>query len=252
MIKKIILATWRNRYIIASILCTLIVSGSYYYHFKQILNYKLSNDTAIWGQLGDYFGGILNPILSFISIVLLIRSLNLQSDANDSLKNELIDNKKNEILRSFETHFFNMINSQKIAYDSFKIEVYKNTFKHNIDAVLAIEDEIENIRETIQNQDHIITGYLEMIDEKEQIYSSTRVFYIMVKLINDKLNNNDGFTKNDRKSYMLTLINFTDFSLLRIILISMQFLDYPSVRYLKQNLDFNDALKEVNLNYTSY
>lgn len=33
---------------------------------------------AVWGQLGDYMGGLLNPILSFFALYLLMRNLQLQ------------------------------------------------------------------------------------------------------------------------------------------------------------------------------
>ena len=86
-----------------------------YFYFK--LGYRISSDTAVWGALGDYFGGVLNPILSFISIILLISSLTLQREANTDLRKEIKRNEKNEKFRSFETQFFNMINSQKPHLD---------------------------------------------------------------------------------------------------------------------------------------
>jgi hypothetical protein len=33
---------------------------------------------AVWGQLGDYMGGVLNPLLSFLALYLLVRTLQLQ------------------------------------------------------------------------------------------------------------------------------------------------------------------------------
>lgn len=33
---------------------------------------------AVWGQLGDYIGGILNPLLSFFALYLLMRNLQIQ------------------------------------------------------------------------------------------------------------------------------------------------------------------------------
>jgi hypothetical protein len=33
---------------------------------------------AVWGQLGDYIGGVLNPMLSFLTLFLLIKTLQLQ------------------------------------------------------------------------------------------------------------------------------------------------------------------------------
>lgn len=33
---------------------------------------------AVWGQLGDYMGGMLNPILSFFALYLLMRTIQIQ------------------------------------------------------------------------------------------------------------------------------------------------------------------------------
>ncbi|MCX9469358.1 hypothetical protein IG522_17955, partial [Vibrio cholerae] len=107
-----------NRYISIAIASMLVVFGSYVVNFYYKLGYGLSDDVAVWAQLGDYAGGLLNPILSFISLVLLIKSLTLQNEANLDLRKELKINEKTEKLRSFETHFFNMLNSQKVSFDS--------------------------------------------------------------------------------------------------------------------------------------
>lgn len=42
--------------------------GSYIYNFR---GHSISDDPAQWGQVGDYFGGILNPIISLISLIVL-------------------------------------------------------------------------------------------------------------------------------------------------------------------------------------
>jgi uncharacterized membrane protein len=39
----------------------------------------LTSDHEVWGQFGDYIGGVLNPIFGFLSFVLLIAALVLQS-----------------------------------------------------------------------------------------------------------------------------------------------------------------------------
>lgn len=243
-----------SKYILAAVICIFLVSFSYIANFYLLLRHGISTDTAVWGQLGDYFGGLLNPILSFLSIVLLIKSLTLQNEANSALKKQLYDSRKTEKLRSFETHFFNMINSQKITFDSFFLEfTHKGKLycKKNIEAVLEIENELEKMRDQ-KFKDKEIYDFLKKIDEKDQIFGMTRVFYIIVKMISEKLCNENGFTAEDRKSHYLTLINFTDFSLLRLIMISMQFLDYQSVEFLKKDKEFNMALDEVELNWQLY
>jgi hypothetical protein len=243
-----------DRYIVAAMLAIFTVFISYIVNFYFKLNYTISNDTAVWGQLGDYFGGLLNPILSFISVVLLIKSLRLQNEANEGLRKELINSEKTEKIRSFETLFFNMINSQKVSFDSFKIEVNTTThdvIMYGVEAVIKIEDEIENLRKQHQDDKSIIE-FLEGVDSNDQIFGVTRVFYVIVKMITEKLSNDNGFSEEDRKSHLLTLVNFTDFSLLRLIMISMQFMNYHSTEYLKNNNDFNAVLKEVELDYNLY
>lgn len=55
---------------------TLIVSAIYFLKFHG----DLSNNQSIWGTFGDFLGGVLNPILSFLGFVALIITVNLQLD----------------------------------------------------------------------------------------------------------------------------------------------------------------------------
>ena len=243
-----------DKYIVAAALAISTVFISYIINFYFKLNFTISNDTAVWGQLGDYFGGLLNPILSFISVVLLIKSLRLQNEANEDLRKELINTEQTEKIRSFESLFFNMINSQKVLFDSFKIKVNttsQDVIIFGVEAVIKIEDEIENIRKQHQD-DKLIIEFLEGVDSNDQIFGVTRGFYIIVKMITEKLSNDNGFSEEDRKSHLLALVNFTDYSLLRLIMISLQFMRYYPTDYLKNNNDFNLVLKEVELSYTLY
>lgn len=47
-------------------------------------------DASVWGAVGDFFGGVLNPFFSILTIYLLVKSLRLQnqelSDATEVLK----------------------------------------------------------------------------------------------------------------------------------------------------------------------
>jgi uncharacterized membrane protein len=46
-----------------------------------------------WGQFGDYFGGTLNPILSFFSLIILVLNLTLQSKQLELTRQELNNSK---------------------------------------------------------------------------------------------------------------------------------------------------------------
>lgn len=243
-----------NKYVIAAIIAILIVLVSYFLQFYYMLNYNISDSPENWGQLGDYVGGLLNPILSFFSLILLIKSLGIQNHANKSLMDDLKNKEKAEKLRSFEVLFFNMINSQKLLFDTFEVRLMDNdkeTFKKSVDAVLAIENEIRKIR-LINESDSEINRFLEDIDYQDKLFGLVRVFYIIVKIISEKLSDNMGFTADDRKEHFNTLINFTEFSQLRMIKICIQFANYESTNYLKRNTEFNEIMTKVGLNTTIY
>lgn len=243
-----------NRYIVAAAVLVFLVLFSYFAQFYLNLHYVVSNEPEAWGQLGDYVGGILNPLLGFVSIILLIRSLSIQVDANKELRIEVQAAKKTERLRSFEMQLFNMLDSQKTYFDSFRIDAGGHGAGVRLsggEAVIRIEDNVEDLRSSNSDASSVIE-YLEHVDSTDQIYGLTRIFYNMVRVVDEKLSDSNGFTEEDRRSHYLTIINFTDFSLLRLIMMSAQFMDYASTSYLKSNGGFNAVLDSVGLSYDLY
>lgn len=65
--------------------CVLItVPLSYYLYFNQ---YGASDDPERWGQFGDFFGGVLNPIISLINLIILMYlSIRLVKDEDERNK----------------------------------------------------------------------------------------------------------------------------------------------------------------------
>ena len=98
-----------NNYIWAAGIVLLFAFSSYVYQFYIVLDFPLSKDQAVWGQLGDCIGGLLNPLFGFISIILLIKSLSLQNESNRKLIEQIENTKRTESLKSFESLFFNLI-----------------------------------------------------------------------------------------------------------------------------------------------
>lgn len=245
-----------NRYTVLAFLATLGVVSSYIYQFRFILGYELSTDTSTWGQLGDYTGGLLNPILSFISIVLLIRSLDLQNEANRSLRDELKNSSQTQKKKSFESLFFNMIGSQKELFSSFSLNFPtpgKPLKKTGIEAVLEIECRIEDILSSgLENKGELIKTFLDTIDSNDKIFGIVRAFYIAVKMISDNLSDAEGFCFKDRRHHFLTLINFTDFTQLRLVMIATQFMEFHSTEYLRSCEEFTSCLSDVGLKYDLY
>lgn len=242
-------------YIIAAALLIAFVYFVYFMKFSVLLGYPVSDDPAAWGQIGDYAGGILNPFLSFISIVLLIKSLSLQHQANNDLRREVKNNEKTEKLRSFEILFFNLLEAQKKLFDTFKVNISRADGEieqlTGAKAVIAIEEEIEAKRSAGMN-DQQIAEYLDELDEHDQVFGLSRSFYILAVVVADKLSDSEGFSISDRTAHYRTLVNFTDFSQLRLIMMCVQFMDYESAKYLRSSYEFTNVIGDLGLSYEMY
>ena len=195
-IQKIIIA-------IAS-LVIILIPLSYSLQFAYSLELPLSNKQEVWGQMGDFIGGTINPILSFFTILLLIQSLNYQYNANESLKKQLKNSEKIENLRTFENLFFNLVTSQSNLFDKFNIYVSDTQNQTKLlvraEAVLRIEESIEYLIDK-KISIECVANFYEEIDQQYGIFDILRAFYIIVKLVTEKLNDESGFTVDDRQFY---------------------------------------------------
>lgn len=227
----------------------VIVVASYVFQFYFNLGYEISDHPSDWVDFGDFFNGLLSPLLSFVSLVLLIQSLNLQNQANTELRAEVQLNHKNEQLRSFETYFFGLIEAQRASFANFELKFNENEEEGvktlgGVCAIRALEDRIEALREC-DAQDTKIVEMLDKLDQDEHIYNTIRVFYNIVKMITERLSDANQFDETIRIDQFQTLISFTEFSQLRLVMICMQFMDYPSAYYLKSNHEFMAVLTDL-------
>lgn len=102
-----------NILILAVSICVLLilsVSANYFSSFPAVR----STDQAIWGQFGDYFGGVLNPLLSFFALVGLM--VTLRSQQAESKKSE---KRHEEAL--FDARLFQLLTLSHSAVSSVKI-----------------------------------------------------------------------------------------------------------------------------------
>lgn len=87
----------------------VLVGGMYVANFSP----HLSQSQEKWGQFGDYFGGILNPLLSFCALLGLL--MTLRSQQQESYKSEL----RHEAM-TFETRLFQLLSLSHNAVASIK------------------------------------------------------------------------------------------------------------------------------------
>lgn len=244
-----------NRYVIAALLSILGVVAAYYYYFAIVGGYEITNDGPTWENFGSYFGGVAGPILTFISLLFIIKTFQLQNEANEGLKRQLKGNETSEKLKTFSALFFNMIESQKLLLEKFKLVFAMNgvsVVKRGADAIVKIENDVIGLRSAGMS-DSAISLYIENIDDADQIFGILRAFYISVKMVVEKLSDDEGFSEDQRKDYLDTLLNFTDFSQLRLILMSMQFMkNTVASDYLSKNNEFLAVVKESGITIPIY
>ncbi|WP_055134551.1 hypothetical protein [Pseudomonas mediterranea] len=65
--------------VVAALIVIACVAGEYI----SVFSAHVLSDQEKWGQFGDYFGGVLNPILSFFAFVALLITLRTQFLANE-------------------------------------------------------------------------------------------------------------------------------------------------------------------------
>lgn len=189
-----------------------------------------SNSKSDWGTFGDYVGGVLNPILSFISIIMLINSINLQREANNSL---IVDSKRQSKLeekRSFEVSFYNLIEAEREEFKQLELVLPYGTFK-SVKAVTELENYISNYIDDNSASMSEISTVLGEIDENSgmAIYSVVRGFYVLTKLINEKCPN------EDREHYIDVCVSLTPVRAINILVIAAVYFDWKNISYMKEN-----------------
>ncbi|WP_200903750.1 putative phage abortive infection protein [Delftia tsuruhatensis] len=105
--------------IVVCVLYTATVTFLIYRTFEQVLPEK---DMSKWGQVGDYFGGMLNPFFGLITVILVIYSIHVQRIEFRQSTNALNISNTSTIKSSFESSLFAWLGNyrdlvQQIAID---------------------------------------------------------------------------------------------------------------------------------------
>lgn len=229
------------------------------YSLKFGVDFLFSQQADVWGQFGDFMGGVLNPILSFISICLLIRSVTLQLDSNKTLREEIKRQERIEDYKKFEMRFFSLLEAQDSNFGKFRILLEEEHHGELIDndigslnfesvqpeykaanAVSYIDDCLSVLVKGGIDKLRIIS-WLEDLDVDDHYFSLVRRFYLLVKLVHEKAG-------DDKDEQIDLLINLTDEKLLTIIAILSNYYDWDNIKYLNES----KVLEVAGLNkYTS-
>ncbi|EOI3458600.1 hypothetical protein ACMSWY_000139 [Cronobacter turicensis] len=217
------------------ILCGLVILLTwvgYYLNFG--VNGTLSQKTEVWGQFGDYIGGVVNPILSFITIFLLIKSIGLQRESNDCLVGEIKRQEKLEEYKKFELRFFHLIESQEVNFSRFNVVLRPASPDDQVVTILKSGEAVSYIEDSLlilieAKKDAAIIGeWLDSIDEDSSYFSIVRRFYVILKLIND-----NTIKQDERMDMYETLMNLTDSKIICMIAILCVYYEWDIIKYIR-------------------
>jgi uncharacterized membrane protein len=148
-----------------------IVWLSYFVQFHG----SFSTEQGTWGTFGDFTGGVLNPLLNFVTIYLLITQY-LQS-REDAKKQKAIEN-----IKSFESSFFTFTTIALNEYKSYEL-VRSDTLYKGAAAIGFIQKYVTDTA----NSGRSIYDAINALDEEQHdsIYSLASSFCVIFKLIED-------------------------------------------------------------------
>ncbi|TAK59810.1 hypothetical protein [Methylobacter sp.] len=124
----------------------LSVVGFYFANFHN----GLSRENGAWGTFGDYFGGILNPVIAAFAFYLIAKTYELQKkelEATRSLLEVSTDAQKNQIVLAALTALLNsnltrigVLEAEKIALLQGTLPVHKKPTNESEDRQQGIDD----------------------------------------------------------------------------------------------------------------
>jgi len=229
----------------------LVIAGAlfvYAINFNEWLGF--SENKGDWGTFGDFVGGFSNPIITFITMCMLIKSIDLQKDANESIidqntqiKNSETRQKEIEDLRSFESTFYNLAEVARQEYSRLRIKDSNGNEYFESFAVSYIEEEILH-----QHTDNIILGkpsdflaIFNKLDEQSSmaLFSSVRSFYILFKITTE------ACPPNYQERY-IEICNYTmPVRFLNLVCIAQAYSDWEILKLLtKHNFFEKDGIKQ--------
>ncbi|WP_236181810.1 putative phage abortive infection protein [Pseudomonas sputi] len=145
-ITSAVLFKWLAWILVFATAVVIVVFTFYFIEF----NGKLSSKHADWGTFGDFIGGTLNPLLSFLGLIALLLTIVLQSKELESTRKELArstsaqqkseaalsEQAKTQIKQQFEGTFFSLLDQHNKTLDKISIPTGKWTNgKSDIDIV---------------------------------------------------------------------------------------------------------------------
>ncbi len=126
-------------------------------------------DQSDFGAFGDFFGGILNPMLTFLTILLLLRQLRLQrSELNATAK---------ELRATAEIHKENIKHNRAV-------DIFEKTNNEFLKTIAQFNDSLTNSFITLNRKEN--REIFRDIREPKEIYAQTKSVTVSLDRLNQK------------------------------------------------------------------
>ena len=151
----------------AAVAAFLIILGLYIAYFK---NLSVTNDSATWGTFGDYLGGTLNPIISFLALIGLLYTIHQQAQEMQATREELKQ----------------AAEQQRRQSETFNLQQFESTFfslleQHNNIIEKLIESKISDLTNITINEEFRADRYIK--DNIRQNPLLKRYFIILFQIL---------------------------------------------------------------------
>ena len=145
----------------------IFVLERYINNFK---TFPIANDSATWGTFGDYLGGTLNPIISFLALIGLLYTIHQQAQEMQATREELKQ----------------AAEQQRRQSETFNLQQFESTFfslleQHNNIIEKLIESKISDLTNITINEEFRADRYIK--DNIRQNPLLKRYFIILFQIL---------------------------------------------------------------------
>jgi uncharacterized membrane protein len=195
--------------------------------------FPLSSSIEHWGQTGDFFGGMLNPIYSFFALIVLLLTF--------------LDNKKQSEIEKFENNFFNMLDLLKDLLKDLKEETKENTPDSILSEFVKKGNDFFSDGDTVKILTVELTSDCRLALEMREtplLDNIFRLLYQILKYIYDKHPGEKGDSNiNERKNYSDIVRSFLPETLFWLLAINAS-IKYSPYFYNKNPEEYHKLIEE--------
>lgn len=178
----------KHGFLISATVLILSVFSIYRFHFAGPVIY--SNDA--WGTFGDYIGGTLNPLLSFLALIAIVKTMNIQKQELQKSIEVHSDNCHANKITSNETYLFKLIELLNIEYNSTpfaEIQLIEPYVLDHVPKNIASSNRLFSARQLIESFDDALLKATTENDVSGDLHKKYYNYFkqkLLMRLVNSK------------------------------------------------------------------